>query len=130
MTGAGGTVTGPGEVAGTGSGQSGAECQVSDTSRLCAKILSELEQGARAGCPWRDLPEGFGNWKTVYNRHRRWSLDGTWEKILGGLRAGCDAAEGEDWTVSADSTVARAHQHAAGARRVRAADDSAGGFSE
>ena len=31
---------------------------------------------ARAGCPWRDLPEGFGNWKTVYNRHRRWSLEG------------------------------------------------------
>ena len=69
---------------------------------------------ARAGCPWRDLPEGFGNWKTVYNRHRRWSLDGTWEQILDGLRAGCDEAEGADWTVSADSTVARAHQHAAG----------------
>ena len=49
---------------------------------------------ARAGCPWRDLPESFGNWKTVYNRHRRWSLDGTWEKILDGLRAGCDEAEG------------------------------------
>src|SRR5271156_4850132 len=83
-----------------------------------------------AGCRWRDLPEGFGNWKTVYNRHRRWSLDGTWEQILDGLRAGCDEAEGKDWTVSADSTVARAHQHAAGARRVPAADDPAGGFSE
>jgi transposase len=33
----------------------------------------------RTGCPWRDLPERFGNWKTVYNRHRRWSGDGTWE---------------------------------------------------
>ena len=76
------------------------------------------------------LPEGFGNWKTVYNRHRRWSLDGTWEQILDGLRAWCDEAEGRDWTVSADSTVARAHQHAAGARRVPAADDPAGGFSE
>jgi hypothetical protein len=52
------------------------------------------------------------------------------EQILDGLRAGCDEAEGKDWTVSADSTVARAHQHAAGARRVRAADDLAGGFSE
>src|ERR1039457_6032074 len=82
------------------------------------------------GCPRRDLPEGFGNWKTICNRHRRWSLDGTWEKILDGLRAGCDEAEGKDWTVSADSTVARAHQHAAGARRVPAADDRAGGFSE
>jgi transposase len=76
------------------------------------------------------LPEGFGNWKTVYNRHRRWSLDGTWEQILDGLRAGCDEAEGSNWTVSADSTVARAHQHAAGARRARAADDPAGGSGE
>jgi hypothetical protein len=45
---------------------------------------------------------------------RRWALDGTWEKLLGRLQAGCDVAEGKDWTVSADSTVVRAHQHAAG----------------
>ena len=83
---------------------------------------------ARAGCPWRDLPEGFGNWKTIYNRHRRWSLDGTWENVLDGLRAGCDEAEGKDWTVSADSTVTRAHQHAAGARHAPAADDRTGGL--
>jgi transposase len=70
----------------------------------------------RAGCPWRDLPERFGNWKTVYNRHRRWSGDGTWERVLDALRAGCDAAEGAAWTVAADATVIRAHQHAAGAR--------------
>jgi transposase len=67
----------------------------------------------RTGCPWRDLPKGYGNWKTVYNRHRRWSLDGTWEQILDSLRAGCDEAEGADWTVSADSAVVRGHQHAA-----------------
>jgi transposase len=35
----------------------------------------------RTGCPWRDLPGEYGNWKTVYNRHRRWSGDGTWERI-------------------------------------------------
>jgi len=85
---------------------------------------------ARAGCAWRDLPECYGNWKTVYNRHRRWSLDGTWEKILDGLRAGCDEAEGKDWTVSADSTIARAHQHAAGAHRIPAADGLSGGRIE
>ena len=78
-------------------------------------VINGIFFRTRAGCPWRDLPEGFGNWKTIYNRHRRWSLDGTWEQILDGLRAGCDEAEGKDWTVSADSTVARAHQHAAGA---------------
>ena len=55
----------------------------------------------RVGCPWRDLPERFGNWKTVYNRHRRWSLDGTWAKILGQLQSGCDEAEGKHWAVSA-----------------------------
>jgi transposase len=84
----------------------------------------------RTSTPWRDLPAVYGNWKTVYNRHRRWSLDGTWESILDGLRAGCDDAEGTDWTVSADSTVNRAHQHAAGARFARAADDHTGGFVE
>jgi transposase len=76
----------------------------------------------RAGCPWRDLPERFGNWKTVYNRHRRWSGDGTWEQILNQLQAGCDEAEGRAWTVAVDATVVRAHQHAAGARRRPPAD--------
>ena len=76
----------------------------------------------RTGCPWRDLPERFGVWKTVYNRHRRWSGDGTGEMILGRLRAGCDRAEGRDWTVAVDATVVRAHQHAAGARRRPPAD--------
>jgi transposase len=76
----------------------------------------------RTGCPWRDLPERFGNWKTVYNRHRRWSADGTWEKILVRLRAGCDEDEGAAWTAAADATVVRAHQHAAGARRAPPAD--------
>ena len=93
-------------------------------------VIDGVFHRTRAGCPWRDLPAGFGNGKTVCNRHRRWSLDGTWEQILDGLRAGGDEADGADWTVSADSTLARAHQHAAGARRVPAADDPAGGFSE
>jgi len=76
----------------------------------------------RAGCPWRDLPERYGNSKTVYGRHRRWSADGTWENILGALRAGCDAGAGAGWTVAVDATVVRAHQHAAGARRRPPAD--------
>ncbi len=84
----------------------------------------------RAGCPWRDLPPGYGNWKSVYGRHRRWSLDGTWEKILGALRAGCDEAEGAGWAISVDSTVVRGHQHAAGARRDRPAVADRGGSTE
>jgi transposase len=58
----------------------------------------------------------------VYNRHRRWSGDGTWERVLDRLRAGCDEAQGQAWTVAADATVVRAHQHAAGARRRPPAD--------
>jgi transposase len=80
-------------------------------------VIDGVLHRTRAGCPWRDLPERFGNWKTVYNRHRRWSGDGTWEKILDALRAGCDEEQGRAWTVASDATVVRAHQHAAGARR-------------
>ncbi len=57
-------------------------------------------------------------------------MDETWEQILDGLRAGCDEAEGKDWTVSADSTVVRAHQHAAGARRALPAELVTGGITE
>ena len=84
----------------------------------------------RTGCPWRDLPGEYGKWKTAYNRHRCWALDGTWQQILGRLRAGCDEAEGADWTLSADSTVIRAHQHAAGARHELPAELATGGTTE
>jgi transposase len=70
----------------------------------------------RTGAPWRDLPVSYGNWKTVYSRHRRWSGDGTWEEVLEELRAGGDGDHSGEWVVGVDSTVVRAHQHAAGAR--------------
>src|SRR4249919_938176 len=85
-------------------------------------VINGVFHRVRAGCPWRDLPVVYGNWKTVYNRHRRWSGDGRWEQILNELRAGCDEVEGADWTVAIDSTVVRAHQHAAGARHQPPAD--------
>jgi len=81
-------------------------------------LLNGVFHRVRVGCPWRDLPIEYGNWKTVYNRHRRWSGDGTWETILDALRAGCDEDEGKDWTAAVDATVVRAHQHAAGARHA------------
>ena len=71
----------------------------------------------RAGTAWRDLLASYGNWKTVYNRRRRWSADGTWVLVLDGLRAGCDSDEQGEWIVGVDATVVRAHQHAAGARK-------------
>jgi hypothetical protein len=69
----------------------------------------------RTGSPWRDLPASYGCWKTVYNRHRRWSADGTWAGVLAELQRGCDTVE-DRWVVAIDSTVVRAHHHAAGAR--------------
>jgi transposase len=84
-------------------------------------VINGVFWRSRTGCPWRDLPGCYGSWQTVYNRHRRWSAEGTWGQILDKLRCGCDQnAQGDtdpDWVVGADSTVVRAHQHAAGARR-------------
>ncbi|MFE0178506.1 IS5 family transposase [Streptomyces sp. NPDC059002] len=75
----------------------------------------------RTGVPWRDLPTRFGSWKTVHDRHRRWSAGGTWERVLRAVQADADRAGRIDWSVvSVDSTTCRAHFHAAGARRVPA----------
>lgn len=72
----------------------------------------------RTGTPWRDLPERFGPWQTVWKRHRRFSVDGTWDQILARLLADADAAGLIDWVVSVDSTIVRAHQHATRLARV------------
>ncbi|GAA3095469.1 IS5 family transposase [Streptomyces echinatus] len=84
----------------------------------------------RTGVQWRDLPERFGPWETVYKRHRRWSADGTWQMLLSKVQAAEDAVGRIDWDVSVDSTAVRAHQHAAGARKTPpAARSSKGGPS-
>lgn len=67
----------------------------------------------RTGIPWRDLPrEAFGPWQTVWKRHKRFADDGTWDRVLAQLMAEADAGGDIDWTVSVDSTINRAHQHA------------------
>ncbi|WP_079071650.1 IS5 family transposase [Streptomyces yokosukanensis] len=82
------------------------------------KIINGILFRIRTGIPWRDLPQRFGSWQTCYDRHRRWSADGTWERIFRVVQADADAAGLVDWSmVSVDSTVCRAHQHAAGARK-------------
>ncbi|GHG04480.1 hypothetical protein GCM10017667_38750 [Streptomyces filamentosus] len=61
----------------------------------------------------------YGKWKTVYERHRRWSADGTWARILKAVQARADAEGRLDWSqVGVGSTTCRAHQHAAGARKA------------
>jgi transposase len=82
------------------------------------QIIDGVMWRTRAGCTWRDLPSCYGNWKTVYNRHRRWSGDGTWRMVLDELRSDCDRHDDDELMVSVDSTVIRAHHHAAGARHL------------
>ena len=66
---------------------------------------------ARAGAPWRDLPAEFGDWNTVFQRFRRWARKGVWERVFNAL------IENPDFEyLIIDSTIVRAHQHAAGAK--------------
>ena len=81
------------------------------------QLIDGVRYRVRTGVPWRDLPERYGPWETVYGLFRRWQRDGTWKRILTALQADADAAGLITWDVSVDSTVARAHQHAAGARQ-------------
>ena len=80
------------------------------------RLIDGIRWRTRAGVPWRDVPAFYGPWQCVYWLFRRWQLDGVWAAILTALQARADAAGLITWDVSVDSTVARAHQHAAGAR--------------
>ncbi|MFC8290596.1 IS5 family transposase [Streptomyces sp. NPDC057242] len=82
-------------------------------------VIDAIAFKYRTGTPWRDLPERFGSWKGVHNRLRKWAVDGTWEKVFTALLAQADAEGDLDWVVAVDSTIVRAHQHAAGARQKR-----------
>jgi putative transposase len=66
---------------------------------------------ARTGAQWRDLPERFGEWNSVFVRFNRWSKRGVWEQVLAALGGDPDLNE-----LLMDSTIVRAHQHAAGAK--------------
>jgi transposase len=82
------------------------------------RVINGILYRARTGVPWRDLPVRFGPWTTVYDRHRRWCADGTWDRILTAVQAAADAEGRLDWSMTGiDSTSCRAHQHAAGARK-------------
>jgi transposase len=81
------------------------------------RTLEAIAWKYRTNSPWRDLPEELGSFQTAHKRLIRWAVDGTWEMILAAVLAVADADDDIDWTVSVDSTVVRAHQHAAGARK-------------
>ena len=66
----------------------------------------------RTGSPWRDLPDVFGSWNSVFRRFSRWSAKGIWHRIFVAM-----ADDGDFEYLIVDSTIVRAHQHAAGAKR-------------
>ncbi len=96
-----------------------------DHRRIINGILWKL----RTGAPWRDLPARYGPWSTCADRFVRWRRDGTWDRLLQALQGAADASGGVDWEVSLDSSVIRAHQHAAGARQQPSQGDAKGGSS-
>ncbi len=68
----------------------------------------------RAGIPWRDLPERFGDFRVVHLRHSRWSKGGVWQRVFESL-----AQDADNEYAMIDSTIVRAHQHSAGAKGGR-----------
>ncbi|WKX07392.1 IS5 family transposase [Streptomyces sp. NL15-2K] len=93
------------------------------------QLINGIRWRTRTGAPWRDVPARYGEWETVYGLFRRWQRDGTWSRILTQLQAEADAKGLITWDVSVDSTVARAHQHAAGARKRDLQRDKPGGVA-
>ncbi|MEV4948997.1 IS5 family transposase [Streptomyces sp. NPDC053755] len=90
---------------------------VSRRSENRRRLVDGVRWRVRTGAPWRDVPSEYGPWQTVYGLFRRWQRRGVWARVLTLLQARADAAGLITWEVSVDSTVCRAHQHAAGARR-------------
>ena len=70
---------------------------------------------AKTSAAWRDLPERFGNWNSVWRRFDRWARKGVWQKVFEVLQD-----PDLEWLIL-DSTIIRAHPHAAGAKKGRAA---------
>jgi transposase len=81
------------------------------------QLIDGIRWRVRTGAPWRDVPDCYGHWRTVYGLYRRWQRAGVWAQVLAGLQGRADALGLITWDVSVDSTITRAHQHAAGARR-------------
>ena len=92
-------------------------------------VLDGIFWIARTGAPWRDLPEEFGKWSSVYRQFRRWTLAGLWQLILEVLN---ESGAVPDGVQMIDSTIIRAHHHAAGAKgglRSKVFGRSKGGFT-
>jgi transposase len=76
------------------------------------QILNGMFFILRSGCPWRDLPERYGPYTTVYNRFNRWRKAGIWDKLMDTI---VKAHKGEVQMI--DSSIVRVHQHASGVKK-------------
>ena len=95
----------------------GREGYVGATAKDNRRFVEAVLYRYRAGIPWRDLPERYGPWPSVYTRFRRWTRAGVWDQIFAAVQRRADAAGELDWSIHfVDGTVIRAHQHAAGAK--------------
>ncbi|GAA2396453.1 hypothetical protein GCM10010170_112270 [Dactylosporangium salmoneum] len=80
------------------------------------QVINGILWKLRTGAPWRDLPERYGPSKTCHERLRRWTADGTWDRVLTAAQVH-DDGQPVEWVISVDSSIVRAHQHSAGARK-------------
>jgi transposase len=80
-------------------------------------LIDGIRFRVRTGVPWRDVPVEYRPWGRIYDLFRRWQRDGTGHRILTRLQSLAEAEGATTWDLSVDSTVCRAHQHAAGARK-------------
>lgn len=82
------------------------------TARDNRRFVEAVLYRYRAGIPWRDLPERFGDFRVIHTRHTRWSRRGVWQRIFQAL-----AEDADNEYAMIDSTIVRAHQHSAGAKK-------------
>ncbi|WTO33027.1 transposase [Streptomyces achromogenes] len=81
------------------------------------QVINGMVYKIRTGISWRDLPERYGPWQTVYTRFHRYALDSVFTRALQQMQARADATGDIDWLVQIDSPIVRAHQHAAATGR-------------
>lgn len=92
----------------------GREGHVGVTARDNRLFVEAVLYRYRAGIPWRDLPERFGDFRVVHLRHSRWSKTGVWARVFETL-----SQDADNEYVMIDSTIVRAHQHSSGAKGGR-----------
>ena len=77
-------------------------------------MLNGIIYWLNTGIPWRDLPERFGSWSSVYSRFRRWTQQGVWEKLFTAL---VEQDIVDETALMLDSTTIKVHQHGSGLKK-------------